>query len=377
MKKLLILLLFGNCVLAQTVSTVLDDPTINLTDAVVFDTNGDLFISDYLGDTVYKVTTDGVVSVFVSGQNTPNGLAFDFDGNLFVVNSASAGEIKKYDTGGSLLETFLVGSFPSGIIKDISSNDMIFTRGSNNSLHRLAPDGTVTDIFVGAPLNFPIGLAYDGNDDLYVANFVGREIYRVGATLDFVATVPNGGGSGDPFLGFITYGNGSLWGTGYLSHKIYRINPNAIDDVSLFAGSTSGNDDGPLTDATFTNPNGIVFNEAESTLYITQFNTDGNLRKIVDVPLSINEFSSDFKITLSPNPTVDILELNLLSNETFGETRIDIYDISGRLIISLNDTSNENNSSKIINVSKLGAGMYILRLQATNGFTVSKSFIKK
>ncbi len=375
----LLFFLLGNFLFAQTVSTFFSDPNIAVDDGLIFDTNGNLYGSNYNGTTVYKITPTGAVSVFASGLNTPNGLAFDSNENLFVVNSAPAGEIKKFDINGNLLEIFMVGSSPSGIIKDRNSDDMIFTRGLNNSLHRLSPDGTVTDIFQGAPLNFPIGLAYDDSGNLYVGNFAGREIYKVvSSTLEFVATVPDGGSSSDPFLGYITFANGSLWGTVYLSHKIYKINPNAIDDTTLFAGSFSGNTDGSIDIATFRNPNGIVFNASENALYISEFNATGNIRKISDAPLSVDDVNnSSIDLNISPNPSNSIIKISSTSKLLASSNQFDvfIFDITGKIIYS-NIVQDSTINNFTIDISNYDSGVYFLKIITDNGFRVSKSILK-
>lgn len=62
---------------AQWVSTFFNDATINISDALLLDTQGNLYGSDFNGSNVYKITPSGVASIFASGITSPNGLAFD------------------------------------------------------------------------------------------------------------------------------------------------------------------------------------------------------------------------------------------------------------------------------------------------------------
>ncbi len=375
MMKYLLFLLFGNFLFAQTVSTYFSDPNAKITDDVVFDANGNLYGSDFNGDSVYKVTPGGVVSTFVSGLNNPNGLAFDSNGNLFVVEYSGA-TIHKYDANGLLLESYPVGPFPSGLIKAFNSDNMIFTLTSNSSINMLSTSGVVSEIYQGSPLNSPVGLALDDNGVLYTGNYVGREIYKVSnGFTEYVATVPDGGSNS--FLAFITYGNGQLWGSVFFTgHKIYSINPNGVDDVTLFAGSDQGNADGDISEATFDSPSGLVYNNDQNALYISEFTAEGNVRKIENI-LSIGDFSLDFNLTLFPNPVINKLEIEGTSQSDFGKTKISIYDYSGRLI-KIVDRNITNTSFKTsLDVSELMTGMYLVEVQLENNKSIVKTFIKR
>lgn len=361
--------------LAQTVSTYFSDPDKKITDAVIFDEAGNLYGSDFNGDSVYKVTPEGVATTFVSGLNNPNGLAFDSNGNLFVVEY-SGSSIHKYDSTGTLLESFSVGPFPSGLIKAQNSDDMIFTLTSNNSINVLSTSGVITEIYQGAPLNAPVGLAIDELGNLYTGNYVGREIYKVfNGSTEYVATVPNGGTNS--FLAFITYGNNKLWGTVFFTgHKIYSINPDGVDDVTLFAGSDQGNTDGDIAIATFDSPSGLVYKNDENALYISEFTSDGNVRKIDNI-LDINDFSSEKSLALFPNPVNETFQLSGDFLLGLDETSINIYDFSGRMLSSFIKTISGNKLELNNEISNLTTGKYLIEIVSKNNGSIIKSFIKK
>ncbi|MDB3906807.1 hypothetical protein N9355_05015, partial [Crocinitomicaceae bacterium] len=73
---------------AQTVvSTLVDNGATPFTDDLIEDASGNLYCADYSGDAVFKRTPSGVVTTFVNGLNTPNGLAFNSAGELYVCDN--------------------------------------------------------------------------------------------------------------------------------------------------------------------------------------------------------------------------------------------------------------------------------------------------
>lgn len=370
--KYILFFLMGNIALAQTVSTFLEDAAIDVDDGLVFDTSGNLYGSNFSGDTVYKITPDGVATPFATGFTNPNGLAFDPEGNLFAIDWG-AGEIKKFDSSGNLLETYSVGPTPSGLIAT-PDGTMIYTDTNSNAIKELATDGTITTLYEGTPLNAPVGLAYDESNTLYIGNFVGREIYRlVGTDVEFVATVPDGGASDNPFLGFIAYADGFLYGTTFGGHKIYKIDPTQVDDVSLFTGGVQGDTDGDISEATFSYPNGIIYNPAQDALYISEFSGVGNIRKIEDVTLGNGDLSKDVVFTIAPNPSSNLLTINTPDIVSLYQSTISIYSVSGALMLK---ALYGNANSKTLNVSRLNSGMYFVEITTEDHKKSVKPFIK-
>ena len=266
-----------------TVTTLLDSEVAQVDDALALDQHGNLYGSHFLGDSVYKIDPDGNVSVFADQLAYPNGLAVDSQGNIFI-NEYGAGTIHKYGSDGERLDSFFVDGYPSGLVKDFYSDAMIFTNVLDNSVNKLnTQTGETLTLYQGEPLNAPVGLAFDKSGHLYIGNYVGRQIYRLNkgnAQLIEIATVPDSG-TDFPYLAFITYANGSLFGTVYGEHKVYRITPKPDGSiVTVFAGSTYGDQDGPLSTATFAYPAGIVAAPNGKRLYVSEFSGLGHIRQI-------------------------------------------------------------------------------------------------
>lgn len=344
---------------AQTVSTFTEGTP---DDAIALDSNGNIYCSNYVGDKVFKFTPLGEMTEFVSGLNTPNGLAFNSNDELYVCDG-QGNTIYKYDINGNLINSYPVTGHPSGIVKSFTDETMIFTEYNGSKINRLELDGTVTEISSATALNGPVGIVYDENGALFIGNYANREIYKIleNGEVEFIAEVPTDGGA-LPNLGFISYGQGFLWGTSMGSDKIYKINPNGINEVELYAGNIQGSQDGELSEATFHTPNGIAFNDTEDTMYITDFGTK-NLRVISNLALANNDqVLKKNDIILAPNPanvkTTICAELNYDSN-----FKILVNDVLGRAIHTSEGVSENLHIEKTINVESWNKGVYYIRLK--------------
>jgi sugar lactone lactonase YvrE len=139
---------------------------------------GDLFASDNLDGTIYKVAPDGTWSIFATGLNVPYGLAFDSAGNLFVADNGTSsgdGTIYKFAPDGtrSIFATGL--NYPFGLACDNGGNVFESDAGSG-AINKFAPDGTRSIFATG--LNLPQGVALDSADNLFVADWGIGTIYK-------------------------------------------------------------------------------------------------------------------------------------------------------------------------------------------------------
>lgn len=317
--------------MAQTVTTFLDSNNAVVDDAMALDSQGNLYGSTFYGGTVYKIDSDGTPTVFVSGLAWANGLAVDSHDNVFVAEYLNA-SINKYDHQGNLIEKLSIGSgYPSGLIKSYKSDNMIYTDVGDNSINEIDAQGNITVLYQGGPLNIPVGLAYGPGGDLYIGNYIGREIYRLPAgssELEYVATVPAPSGQ-VPYLAFIAYAQGFLYGTVYGEHKIYQIDPRQVDVVEIYSGSVYGKDDGPIDEATYGYPAGIIANHSGNTLYVSEFDGYGNIRKITNGNGIGNKTAQHPHQFISyPNPASDYVIIKpIFEEEKVTEVAIQLYDI--------------------------------------------------
>lgn len=241
------------------------------------------------------------VTTFVGSSgnlNIPRSGVFDATGNLFVTSSGKhtilkitpSGVVSVFaGTSGTSGNTNGIGTaakfyFPMGIA--IDSNDNLFVCDSNNqSIRKITPAGVVSTLAgggsapgntdgtgAGAGFSIPSKIVVDSNNNL----FVGEPIRIRKVTQGGVVTTVAGG----PFSGNID-GNGinasfsSIRGMCIdANNVIYITDNNSIRkmtsqyDVTTIAGKvTSGNINGTGTEATFNLPEGIVV-DASGNLYV-------------------------------------------------------------------------------------------------------------
>ncbi|MCA0349472.1 MAG: T9SS type A sorting domain-containing protein [Bacteroidetes bacterium] len=106
------------------------------------------------------------------------------------------------------------------------------------------------------------------------------------------------------------------------------------------------------------NVNPSIFWE-EVQYFVSMINLDGTLENIV--------FDNDFSITIYPNPTQNILNIN--TQETIKE--VSVYDMLGKKV-NTNQVSNNT-----LNVSNLAQGFYFIKIIGENDKTFSTKFIKE
>jgi len=149
---------------------------------VLFDENGNLFVSDSFAGAIFKVTPEGEVSVFKTDPSLltvnpdlgfgANGIVFDTEGNLFVANTGE-GTILKITvnpdgTAGDIeqIAEDLVGA--DGIVFDAAGN-LYVAQNVADRIVIISPEGAVSVLASGYPLESPASLELRGSS-LFVTN---------------------------------------------------------------------------------------------------------------------------------------------------------------------------------------------------------------
>ncbi|MPS72027.1 MAG: T9SS type A sorting domain-containing protein [Chryseobacterium sp.] len=135
----------------------------------------------------------------------------------------------------------------------------------------------------------------------------------------------------------------------------------AFGNLFSIAFNTCGNEPGPIP--TLVNLKVNCFEVDNYQQYLSRNNMDVNL---VDNCLIATDETSKIRLTTYPNPAQDFLKLD--TEEKI--QKIDIYDVSGRIVFSPSINQNK------INISKLKSGVYYLNL-SINGKSLKTKFIKE
>jgi hypothetical protein len=151
-----------------------EGPTPFLTDimnatGLAFDAAGTLYVSSRFDGIVYEVSPRGEMSVFVEGMGVATGIAFDPEGNLYVGDRSGTifkisrdRQIYVYATLEPSIAAYHLAFGPDGYLYVTGP-----TTSSFDCVQRVSTTGEVEVFYRG--LGRPQGLAFDADDNLYVA----------------------------------------------------------------------------------------------------------------------------------------------------------------------------------------------------------------
>ncbi|MEO6996241.1 MAG: immunoglobulin domain-containing protein, partial [Lacunisphaera sp.] len=272
---------------------------------VAVDSSGNVYVAEFFGYDVRKITPAGVVTRLAGQPNasdsmdgtsghfvSPTAIAVDGLGNVYVADGGksfvtleppSGTTIRKITPAGFV--TTLAGTASQvglidgtgnaarfnnsrGIAVDLAGNLVVADTGSH-MIRRVTSAGVVTSFAGGAGVsglvdangsvarfNSPGGLAMDGAGNMLVADIGNHALRRVTPT-GGVTTV-----KADIDVGFMDTsgiavdGNGNIYGV-YQGCQITKIS--SAGTLSFLAGvGYSGSADGPAQSASFSNPQGLV-----------------------------------------------------------------------------------------------------------------------
>lgn len=245
--------------------------------AAVLDGAGNLYIADSGNNVIRKVTPSGgslangtITTIAGSGSaeytgdngpaasatlSNPQGLAIDGAGNLYIA-----------DTG-------------NHVIREIAASTGTITTIAGTGSAGPATNGSALSVTFSSPT----GLVLDTSGNVYVAdtgNNVVREIS--GGTVTTVAGTGTGGNGGDgqaatlaelsgpTALAFDLNGNLYIADTG--NNRVREVSGGTISNFAGNSAGTAGNNNGPLTTATFFGPSGLVFDPAGNLYIADEYN---------------------------------------------------------------------------------------------------------
>jgi sugar lactone lactonase YvrE len=307
--------------------------TFNLPHGPVVDGAGNLYVADYNGATIRKISPTGTVTTLAgtagsvgSADGTgsaarfrnPSGLALDGAGNVYVADSGNH-VIRKITPGGvvttvaGLAET--TGSVngkgttarfknPRGIASD-SGGVLYVADTDNNMIRKIAADGEVSTLAgtagtygstdgvkTAARFNFPNSVALDSSGNLYVADEINNTIRKItpDGTVSTLAGLAGSAGRVDGTgsvarfdrpTGVAVDGSGNIYVADYRNHLIRRVSAAGAVTTIAGVGGLAGLQNGTgfmLNPVLFRNPTGAVV-DAAGNVYVSD-SANNSIKKI-------------------------------------------------------------------------------------------------
>ena len=241
---------------------------LNTPNGVALDGSGNLYIADWGNERIRKVDSSGNIST-VAGNGTfgfsgdggaataarlasPSGVALDALGNLYIADTDNQ-RIRKVDTSGNI--STVAGTGTAGFSGD---------------------GGAAT----AARLRSPSGVALDGSGNLYVADRLNNRIRKVDSSGNISTVAGSGtagfGGDGGSATataarlrspaGVTLDGSGNLYIADTSNHRIRKVDSSGVITTVAGGGSSLG-DGGAATAARLRSPSGVAL-DGSGNLYI-------------------------------------------------------------------------------------------------------------
>ncbi|MFC3803718.1 cadherin-like beta sandwich domain-containing protein [Cohnella sp. GCM10012308] len=350
-------------------------------EAIAFDSGGNLYIADSGNHRIRKVDTDGNISTVAGNGNdgnsgdgdaatdaelsAPVGLAIDANDNLYIADSSN-NRVRKVDRlsgkistvagtgsygvhgyagdGGPATDAELSG--PLGLAIDSHGN--LYIADSNNHVIRkvdlsgdistvagiagssgFSPDGSLAET---SALGVPVGLAFDGDGNLYIALFNDSMIRKIDTSGRLVTVAGNGqktysGDGGLPTSAALNSATGvavDSSGTVYIAdsgnNRIRKIVPSNNANLSGLSLSGGGADLSPAFSAGTTNYTASVAN-AVSSVTLTPTTSDSSAAVTVGgTPVTSGSASGAIGLHVGSNPIPVAVTANDGSTKTYTVT---------------------------------------------------------
>jgi uncharacterized protein (TIGR03437 family) len=293
----------------------LDYPT-----SVAFDGAGNMYLADQHNNRIRKVTPDGIITTFAGSG--PAGTLGRFGGN-----------------GGPAMQAEM--SQPGGLA--VGPDGFVYVSDTwNNQIRRISPDGMITAFAgVGGPdaghgyggdngparqavLDFPAGLAFDRNGNLFFADQHNNRIRRVAPDGTITTVAGNGarGFGGDGGLATqaqLDYPSdvavdeaGNIYIADQYNNRVRQVTPDGrINTVAGNGFHGYGGDGGPPLEAALDFPSGVALDRDGNLLILDHHNN--RLRQVVFNPPMLSGLPArlDFAATAGgPDPASQVFSMS-------------------------------------------------------------------
>jgi sugar lactone lactonase YvrE len=271
------------------------------------DAQGNLFIADTANNRIRKVAPLGRISTFAgtgaynflgdggpasaAAFALPRKIAVDLPGNVYIGDAANF-RTRKVDLAGNINTIFGGGL---GVAVD-GAGDVFLT--TPTTLYELTPSGVAAAIYNPGPMSYFSDIALDAAGNLLVANENANQIDKVtqGGVEEIIAGSAIAGFSGDgqpataaalqqpAGVALDTAGNIYIADSG--NNRIRKITPDGIiSTVAGFGAAAFSGDGGPATAAALNNPQGVSV-DSRGNLFIADTGNN-RIREVLASPPAV------------------------------------------------------------------------------------------
>ncbi len=345
----------------STVAGYLDGPALNAKFnqplCLCVDDSGNLFVTDFVGHRVRKVSYSGDVTTIagdgveglIDGVDSiarfdyPRGITIDATGNLFVADSWNH-RIRKIDAITHEVSTYAGGGNVTGV---------------------QTPGGYVDANDTAARFHTPCGVVIDSTGNIYVADAHNHRIRMINVQRQ-VTTIAGSGTSGGFLDGVALTArlntptdlhrtiNGDIFIGDTYNNRVRLLSGGML---STFAGTgIAGFVNSVSTAARFNYPRGITTNSNADSIWVIDYNNNA-IRLITSQTTGINEQETK-SVLLYPNPFQDKITIQIHNQNISG--KIILMDAFGKIIL---EHEAKNKNSIELNTTSLLPGIYLLHFE--------------
>jgi DNA-binding beta-propeller fold protein YncE len=230
--------------------TTLVSSGLNTPEGVAVDGSGNVYIADFNNNAikVWSASTQQVTTLVSSGLNKPWAVAVDGSGNVFIADTYN-NAIKEWNASTHQVTTLVSSglAIPTGVAVDGFGNVYI-ADFSNNAIKEWNALTQQVTTLVSSGLNEPFGIAVDGSGNLYIVDQSNNAIKEWSALTEQVTTLVSSGlhgpyevavdGSGNVY--FSDTGNGALKKWSASTQQVTTLVSSGLDPIGV-AVDGSGN----------------------------------------------------------------------------------------------------------------------------------------
>ena len=312
------------------------------------------------GSKVAAITDDFVNDIFVFDFNLDEGVTFNLFNPTFT-QGQSTGDVQyadymEFDHSGEFLMYDSYNVIDVSFGEQIDYWDISFIQIWDNEVNFWSDGNNIQKLFNTIPENTSIGNPTFAKDAPFIVAF------------DFIDA------SGNVTIIAKNIETGAQSDVGIFQSADLTFPNYSIDDSQMIFNAATQNGDPVIgiigMDASRLNPDGgspeILINGGR---WATWFALGD--RELV----SQQNINFDFDFLLSPNPSVQNIDINLQLDKSRAINNIEIFDVTGKLVKSISVNENIDRFNKQIDVSSFEKGNYLLTISVEGNHLV-KSFVK-